>query len=164
MSSIEDLQQELRAMRARYDALSRGETAPLRRCRTAAEMALEPGFFRVAGALVHTQHHLAHVALLFPLALHAKTEGFSFGRFLRRRLGKNEGGKMRFRRALDSRDRDELDHRLRGLLKLAAADKARVDWGVLGVDLLWFFAQSDNVRRRWAQDFYAPIPTTVPAV
>ena len=64
---------------------------------------------------------------------------------------------LRFRRLLDSRDRDELDHRLRGILKLAAGDKTPVDWGVLGVDILWFFAESDMVRRRWAQDFYAPI-------
>ena len=26
----------------------------------------------------------------------------------------------------------------------------------LGTDILWFFAESGNVRRRWAQDFYAP--------
>ena len=68
------------------------------------------------------------------------------------------GAALRFRRLLSCRDRerDELDHRLRGVLRLACADKAPVDWGVLGVDILWFFAESDSVRRRWAQDFYAP--------
>jgi hypothetical protein len=45
---------------------------------------------------------------------------------------------------------------LRGILRLAAGDHAPVDWGGLGTDVLWFFAESDSVRRRWAQDFYAP--------
>jgi CRISPR type I-E-associated protein CasB/Cse2 len=49
-----------------------------------------------------------------------------------------------------------LDHRLRGILRLACGSGAPVDWGVLGVDILWFFAESGSVRRRWAQDFYAP--------
>jgi len=71
-------------------------------------------------------------------------------------LGDGDGPALRFRRLLDSRDRDELEHRLRGILKLASHDRVPVDWGVLGVDILWFFAGSDSVRRRWAQDFYAP--------
>jgi hypothetical protein len=45
---------------------------------------------------------------------------------------------------------------LRGILKLASGDHVPLDWGVLGTDILWFFAESDSVRRRWAQDFYAP--------
>jgi CRISPR type I-E-associated protein CasB/Cse2 len=51
---------------------------------------------------------------------------------------------------------------LRRVLRLACADKTPVDWGVLGVDILRFFADSDNVRRTWAQDFYAPISLKAP--
>jgi CRISPR type I-E-associated protein CasB/Cse2 len=160
MKKLEELREGLRAVRRRYDDLRRGETAPLRRCRTAGDVVLEPTYWRVGWSLAHEQPHLPHVVLLFPLAAQVSmcASSFSFGRFLRRQLGDRDGSTMRMRRLLDSRDRDELDHRLRGVMRLACADKARVDWSVLGVDILWFFAESDNVRRRWAQDFYAPIP------
>jgi CRISPR type I-E-associated protein CasB/Cse2 len=106
------------------------------------------------------------VVLLFPLAPHATNEKFSFGRYLFRQIGDRDNALLRFRRLLDSRDRDELDHRLRGILRLASGDRTPVDWGVLGTDILWFFAESDAVRRRWAQDFYAPIsrePSSTPS-
>lgn len=166
MSRSQELQDELRAVRRRYDELRRGDTAALRRCKTAAEIALEPVYWRLVPSPAQQPRDFTHVALLFPLAKQAGSArgAFSFGRFLRRRLGKggNEGdrGSLRFRRLLASSDRDELDHRLRGVLRLACADGAGVDWGVLGTDILWFFAESDNVRRRWAQDFYAPMPVT----
>jgi CRISPR type I-E-associated protein CasB/Cse2 len=158
VSRVDELREDLRAVRRRYDALDRGDTAPLRRCRTAGEVVLEGAYWRVGGALARTQYHLSHVVLLFPLAPQARSpaRAFSAGRFLRRQLGDADGARLRVRRLLDSRDRDELDHRLRGVLRLACSDGARVDWGVLGGDILWFFADSDNVRRRWAQDFYAP--------
>jgi CRISPR type I-E-associated protein CasB/Cse2 len=148
----------LREVRGRYDRLDRGKTAQIRRCRTADEVALEGAYWRIGETVAHTQRHLPHVVLLFPLAPHASSRGqkFSFGRYLRRQIGDSDGATLRFRRLLDSRDRDELDHRLRGILRLAAGDNAPVDWGVLGTDILWFFAESDGVRRRWAQDFYAP--------
>ncbi len=150
----------IRQVRARYDALDRGTTAPLRRCRTANEVALEGAYWRIGDPLARQQRHLSHVVLLFPNAPHATINRFSFGRFLRANLGKGDGAALRVRRLLDCRDRDELDHRLRGVLKLASANRAPVDWGVLGLDVLWFFAESDAVRRRWAQDFYAPAAAT----
>ena len=42
------------------------------------------------------------------------------------------------------------------MLRLACADGAPVDWGALGSELLWFFGERGSVRRKWAQDFYAP--------
>lgn len=165
MSTTDDLREDLRAVRRRYDELRRGETAPLRRCRTADEVARERVYWRIGGALAHERHDLAHVVLLFPLAPQARPSSrpFTFGQFLRRKLGDGDGAALRFRRLLASGDRDELDHRLRGVLRLACADKAPVDWGVLGADILWFFAESDAVRRSWAQNFYAPISHTSPA-
>lgn len=162
----DDLAGELRRVRGRYDALNRGETAPLRRCRNAGELSLEGAFWRAGGSLVHTPQgtHLPHVVLHFPLAKQVRSLGahaFSMGRFLKNKLGRpgDEGNdSLRFRRLLDSRDREDLDHRLRGILRLACADGSTVDWGALGCDLLWFFADSDNVRRTWAQDFYSPVP------
>lgn len=151
------LRDAIRAVRGRYDALPRGATAPLRRCRTADEVELEGAYWRVGGALAREQRRLPHVVLLFPLAPQVSRIDFAFGRYLRSRVGESDGAVQRFRRVLDSRDPDELDHRLRGLLKLASAGEHGVDWGSLGVDLLWFFAESDRVRRRWAQDFYAPV-------
>jgi CRISPR type I-E-associated protein CasB/Cse2 len=159
LSTTDPLREELRAVRESYDKLTRGETAPLRRKRTAGEVALAPVYWRVGGGLAHRRHDLPHVVLLFPLAPQARPSSslFSFGRFLRRHLGDGDGAKLRFRRLLACEDLDELDHRLRGVLRLACADKAPVDWGVLGADILRFFSESDGVRRRWAQDFYAPI-------
>jgi CRISPR type I-E-associated protein CasB/Cse2 len=152
------LREALRGARGRYDQLDRGKRAQIRRCRTADDVALEGAYWRIGGALAHVEKHLSHVVLLFPLAPHASkpADRFSFGRHLRRQLGDSDGATLRFRRLLDSRDRDELDHRLRGILRLAAGDHAPLDWGVLGTDILWFFSESDSVRRRWAQDFYAP--------
>lgn len=162
MSTIDELRSEIRTVRERYDELRRGKTAPLRRCRTAGDVVLEAVYWDIGDSLAQEKrgYDLPHVVLLFPLALHTHStdRAFSFGRFLRRHLGEGDGAALRFRRLLASGDRDELDHRLRGILRLACADKAPVDWGVLGADILWFFAESDNVRRRWAQDFYAPLP------
>ncbi len=155
-SRAKTLKDAIRGARARYDQLARGQTAVLRRCRTASEVALEGTFWRVAGALGREQRQLPQVVLLFPLASHSGREKFSFGGYLRRQLPDGDGSTLRFRRLLDSRDSDELSHRLRGILKLAGRDSATVDWGALGLDILWFFAESDDVRRRWAQDFYAP--------
>lgn len=151
------LRSAIRDVRMRYDRLERGRTAPIRRCRSANELALEGAYWRIGDALAREQRHFVHVVLLFPLAKHATNERFSFGRYLHRQVGDRDNAVMRFRRLLDSRDRDELDHRLRGMLRLAGADDVPVDCGVLGTDILWFFADSDSVRRRWAQDFYAPI-------
>jgi CRISPR type I-E-associated protein CasB/Cse2 len=148
------LREAVRGVRKRYDQLDRGRTAPIRRCRAADEVALEGAYWRIGDAVAREQYHLPHVVLSFPLATHATSEKFSFGRHLRKHLSDNAGASLRFRRLVDSRDRDELDHRLRGILKLTAGEP--VDWGVLGVDILWFFAESGGVRRRWAQDFYAP--------
>src|SRR4051812_36518875 len=89
--------------RARYDQLSRGQTASLRRCRSADEVALEGVFWRIAGDLGRAERHLAQVVLLFPLATQASREQFSFGRYLRRALPEGDGATLRFRRLLDSR-------------------------------------------------------------
>lgn len=158
MSKIEERREELRDVRRSYDRLRRGDTAPLRRCRSAADVALESVYWRIGGPLAHRERNLAHVVLHFPLASQRRASGpFSFGRFLQQQLGDHDGPKLRMRRLLACRDRDELDHRLRGMLRLACGDGAPVDWGTLSLDILWFFAESDAVRRRWAQDFYAPI-------
>jgi CRISPR type I-E-associated protein CasB/Cse2 len=154
---------ELRAVRARFDKLPRGDVAVLRRCRTADEIALEGDYWRIRGGLARD---ISHVVLLFPLAGQANREGFSFGRFLRHQLRGRDGkvspaATLRFRRLLDSRDKAELTHRLRGLLRLACAAGAPVDWGALGSELVWFFAESGSVRRRWAQDFYAPTSSSL---
>ncbi len=164
MNHYQELVDELRAIRRRYDELRRGDAAAIRRCKTAAEIALEPAFWRIVPPLAQQPWNFTHVVLLFPLAkqINPMRRAFSFGRFLRLRLQKpkdaDDRRSLRFHRLLASSDRDELDHRLRGVLRLACADDASVDWGVLGTDVLWFFAESDIVRRRWAQDFYAPLP------
>lgn len=149
------LVERLRDVRRAFDQLPRGEQAQLRRCRSAAELVLERAYWRVVSG--HAQlKNLEHVVLLFPAGGQRTQPRFSVGRYLRVRLGDEDGAALRFRRLLACRDHGELDHRMRGILRLVDANEAPVDWGVLGVDLLWFFLDSDNVRPRWAQDFYAP--------
>ncbi|MCE9574551.1 MAG: type I-E CRISPR-associated protein Cse2/CasB [Deltaproteobacteria bacterium] len=159
-SHADVLVDDIRVVRARYDQLDRGLVAQLRRCRSATEVELEGTYWRIAGDFGRRQpnlvRHLAHVVLLFPYAAHRTRQGFSVGRFLREQLDDKDGSSLRVRRILAVETRDELDHRLRALLRLTAAGGAPVDWGVVGRDLLWFFAESDATRRRWAQDFYAP--------
>ena len=120
---VNELRESIRGLRARYDRLERGKSAALRRSRTAADIALEGVYWLIGEALAHQERHLPHVVLMFPLAPHAELEKFSFGRHLRRHLGDTASASHRFRRLLDSRDRDDLDHRLRGILKLAASDR-----------------------------------------
>lgn len=159
-SLVAELSTDLRGVRTRYDKLPRGDTAALRRCRTADEVAIDGTYWRIGSPFAQRQRrllsHLPHVVLHFPLAPQIANGPFSFGGFLSRQLGDSDGAALRFRRLLDSRDRDDLDHRLRSVLRLACAERAPVDWGVLGSDILWFFSESGSVRRRWAQDFYAP--------
>jgi CRISPR type I-E-associated protein CasB/Cse2 len=160
VNTREQLEEELRAVRQHYDKLRRGRSAAIRHCKSADELALEAVYWEVGGGVAHERRDLTHVVLLFPIAGQggASTGRFSFGRFLRKKLGDGDSAALRFRRLLASNDRDELDHRLRGVLRLACADRSPVDWGSLGADLLWFFAENNSVRRRWAQDFYAPLP------
>jgi CRISPR type I-E-associated protein CasB/Cse2 len=160
----DDLAVHLREVRAAYDRLDRGAVAQIRRCKHASELELEAIYWRLAAAF---QAHypalvrrLANVVLLFPYARHRDRKYFSMGRFLSRSLGERAGAELRFRRVLAAEDADDLAHRLRGLLRLSEATSNPVDWGVLGRDMLWFFAESDATRRRWAQDFYAPLPHT----
>lgn len=157
----EQLAAGIRAVRARYNHLERGAVARLRRCRSASDIELEAAYWRVAGDFVKSSpnfaRHLPHVVLLFPYAGQRIRIGFSVGRFLRDHLGDSAGASLRFRRLLSVESRDELDHRLRALLRLATSTGGRVDWGILGRDMFWFFAESDATRRRWAQDFYAPM-------
>ena len=155
-TSKEDHYRELRAVRARYDALPAGDRAILRRCKTEDDVRLEGAYWRVVGDARGVEHALATAVLLFPLAPHKTMNSFSFGRFLKQHLtSSEEGAALRVRRVVQA-ERDELAHRLRGLLRLSANGTHAVDWGVLGSDLVYF---GDRVRRTWTQDFFAPVTT-----
>jgi CRISPR type I-E-associated protein CasB/Cse2 len=151
------LREAIRSVRAEYDKLSRGQKATLRRCRSEGEVELEGVYWRLGGALAHQRRHMAGVILLFPLSSHTTNDRFAFGRYLHSTIGDTDTAALRFRRVLDCRDPEELIHRLRGILKLASREHASVDWGSLGSDILSFFNESGAVRRRWAQDYYAPL-------
>ena len=139
-----------------YDQLDRGKIARLRRCHSAKEVELEGTYWRIGGELAHQRKRLSHVVLQFPLAAHTNSARFQFGTYLRHNLDDNDGATLRFRRLLASRDNEELDHRLRGILKLAGRDRAPINWGLLGKDILNFLHEDDFVRRQWSQNFYAP--------
>lgn len=148
----------LRLVRRTYDALGPGEQAILRRCRTADEVLLEGAFWRVVrSATPEVRSRLAPVVACFPGAkqLRAANGGFRTGTFLRRLVPAKSTlraqDSLRFRQLVECRDRDELVHRLRRVLTHLAAP---VDWGVLGPDIYYW---GDGVRRRWTQDFYAPL-------
>jgi CRISPR type I-E-associated protein CasB/Cse2 len=154
-SDRDEVVAQIRAVRKRYDdTLSDGDRARLRRAKSIDEVALEGAYWRIAeGASEVHPRTLQGLVMLFGLAPQRSTVGFALGRFLRERLVSGEEGKdLRFRRLI-ARDRDELVHRLRGVLRLACGGDVPVDWGALGADLHFW---SDRVRREWAQSFYAP--------
>lgn len=171
-SKSEELIHRLRQLRERYDRLAvsdRGAVAVLRRCKSADEVVLDGTFWRLSRDLVQEPFKWAKGAsravFLFPWAPHRTEERFSFGRFLRTRLGEEDGAKLRFRRLLASRDEDELDHRMRGVLRLACGNGrsdagSHIDWGVFGADFLRIFREKNFVRRRWAEDFYGKLKET----
>jgi CRISPR type I-E-associated protein CasB/Cse2 len=151
--SVHKTHMELRSIRGRYDALSDGDKAILRRCKDSDDVRLEGSFWRIASETAHVEA-VATAVLLFPCAPHRMLKDFSLGRFLKGRLSANEENRaLRFRRLVQCQ-RPELAHRLRGLLRLASANEVGVDWGVLGADIMFF---GDVVRRRWTQDFFAPL-------
>jgi CRISPR type I-E-associated protein CasB/Cse2 len=146
----------VRAVRKAYDNLSPGEQAQIRRCREANEVLLEAAFWRVVRpSPADARPRLAYVVACFPAADQTRRiADFTLGGFLRRTLYPRRlkaGEAIRFRQLVLARDRDESLHRLRRLL--VHADRP-VDWGVIGIDLFYL---GDIVRRRWAQDFYAPL-------
>jgi CRISPR type I-E-associated protein CasB/Cse2 len=149
--------EQIRRMRLAYDReLSPGDRATLKRCRDADDIVLEGAFWRIASAAPpEARSRLATVVACFPAATQLRRpEGFQVGRFLRNQLHPgvrtvSPAKAVRFRQLVQARDLDELGHRLRKLLVHAGAP---VDWGVLGRDVFFW---SDNVRRRWAQDFYS---------
>lgn len=156
------LRGRLRDARMRYDQLSQGHCAHIRRCKTASDLLVEGSYWRIGGALAHEEQYLPHVVLLFPFASHVRHDRFSFGCYLHAHLGNPGGATFRFRRLLDSRDGPELDRQLRAIMRLVTRARAPVDWGVVGTDILDFYVKRNEVRRRWAQDFYAP--TSSPGV
>jgi CRISPR type I-E-associated protein CasB/Cse2 len=154
------LRAALRDVRARYDRLSRGATAPLRRCEVADALKFHRTFYRLADGLERQEHHLHHVVLHFPLArqVRAPKPHWNFGTHLRNTIGESTTGQRRFTALLECRDREELDRHVRDLLKQSCpGGLPAVDWGCLGLDILWFFAASNRVKLRIAQGFYAPM-------
>lgn len=158
-----ELEAAIRVARSEYDRLDLGDKATLRRCRDADAVALEPAFWRVASKVPPEKRvWFADVVACFPMAKQLKRGGrFRLGAFLCAKLhpGKKAvkaSDALRFRRLVQARDRAELVHRLRALLKLAAGTDGKVDWGVVGADVLAFFYESGHVPRTWAQDYYTP--------
>ena len=155
----EDTAAVVRRLRGRYDALPPGGKATLRRCATASELGAEGMFWR----LVDDAHvpdderwRMAHVVACFDAA------GVGRERFARWLRGTAYGDvqkpddlparAVRVRRMLASRDRDELVHHLRRLLRHGFQKSRRgVDWGALGADILFW---GDGVRRSWAEEFF----------
>ncbi len=160
----EDLATIISKVRARYDALEPGAKATLRRCSTANELSAEGVFWRLvddAGVPEGERWRMAHVVACFDAA---GAGGESFASWLRRTAYHDVKSAdlptraVRVRRLLASRDRDELVHQLRKLLKHGfQASRRGVDWGSLGADIMFW---GDRVRRNWAQDFFTSRPTT----
>lgn len=159
----DETEARVRALRERYDGLPAGARAALRRLGAADDLLLEGVFWRLVGEAKIPEAdraRMAHVVACFDSANHvARAE--PFGRWLRRTVF--DGVKdadlptraVRVRRLLAARDRNELVHQLRRLVRHGFQKTRRgVDWAALGADILWW---GDGVRRRWAQDFFAPI-------
>lgn len=158
-----------RRLRDAYDAPSfgPGPRAELRRERTSAELAFNGHFLSLvgrAGLGVEDLDALAPVVWLFPAAEHRASGRFELGKYLRQEIFHDVKNKdlptraRRFRQLIAAHERDERLHHLRRLLVHAFQRNRRpVDWGVLTHDLTRF---GDLTRRRWAESFFLPAPTS----
>jgi len=155
----DELAEAIRGCRARYDRMRRAQRAQLQRKGHEAKVLRWEGlYWNLIGETLSEEPHLVHVVFLFPHAeqRRAKVGRFSFGQYLRTADSPSEHAMRRILSIQSSDDvnRDALDRQLRASLTRVARP---LDWGEFGVDVLWFFAESGRVRRRWAEDFYAPI-------
>jgi len=163
VTSPNQLAARIRDLRRHYDALSPGSRATLKRCSTANDVLLEGDFWRlIAESRVadDVRARVAHVVACFPAAKQASTTAEPFGTWLRNAIYSDVSNadllarSTRVRRLLVARDRDELVHGLRRLVRHGFQKSQHgLDWGQLGADIVYW---GDGVRRRWAQDFFAP--------
>jgi CRISPR system Cascade subunit CasB len=81
----------------------------------------------------------------------------SFGvacRVLKRKLGENSGGLDRRFQALLNADGEEVYRYIEMLAPLLRQHQVPCDWAKLLQDLNWWDYEGENVRLRWARDYY----------
>lgn len=100
------------------------------------------------------------IATLYPLAK-ARSDGKTLGATLRtvRSLRESTSIDRRFQALLDS-ELDQLQFRLRQIVRLVAASEQAIDWGQLLNDLLAWNHPDRYVQLRWARDYFVGLPAT----
>ena len=153
--------EQIRAVRASYDALTEAERTALKGCRDATAIMMDRTFWKIAGSTSDdVRLRLAHLVACFSAAPQmAEPAGFKPGLFLREALYPNQAPQtpeeaLKYKHLVLARDVDELVPRIRKILGDA---RRPVDWGVLGRDLFFW---SEKVRKAWDRDFYGTPPAT----
>lgn len=151
METKREIQEIAKTIRNRYDNLHNRQISAIKRCHVTEDLKLESSYYTL---IREFKGDLSGVVILFPYASQViDASNFYFGSYLKNNLANlsEDSKERRFRQLVDSQDKDQLTHRLRGLLKISDSP---VDWGVLGSDILRFFWQGGSVKKSWAEGFY----------
>jgi len=139
---------------------SRGDRAELRRCHSAIEVAFTPAFHRLRESLERVTDSVNQEALLAIAVVlsHAKENDPSKPLAGQMATPKESGNNpcvsgLRFRRLLKIRSREGLPEPLIRIVKLL---NGRVNLTDLA-DSIYYWGE--NVRKRWAYDYYAQAPS-----
>ncbi len=126
-----------------------GERAALRRAHDPLDAVLSPSFHRLAAALPSEidSRRLTYIATLL-----ARVDTDEPGRNIAQACN-GPVSEARFRRLVESSDRDDLHHQLRGILQLLGRRANLLDLA----NTVYFWG--DARRRRWATDYYTRAST-----
>jgi CRISPR system Cascade subunit CasB len=128
----------------RYNRLSNGQRAELRRVAEPADMALLPSFYHLIKGLGQANERWCRLAFFLPY-VHHKENGPSLGRVLK----KGSISEKRLFQVVRSQSPNDLVT----LRRLAQQTKPTVDWTRFGKNI-FFWADSDISKKQLIQDYF----------
>jgi CRISPR type I-E-associated protein CasB/Cse2 len=165
MTRVKDIAALVEEVHRAYARLSPGYRAILRRAGTPDELRIEGVFWRLmedVSVPAGDRWRMAEIVLCFDAEREKPAVRLHFARWVRRIAFSKVTNEdlparaVRFRRLLAARNRNELVHEMRRLLRQGYQQQHRlgVDWGLLGADVFFW---NEGVRRRWAEQFFSNI-------
>lgn len=130
------------ALKQRYEKLSKGEQAEIRRAADFQDLAMRPAAWKLGIPLVHDSW-LA-VVMFLPL-MDQQAEALPLGA----QLYKGKVNEMRLFQTLRSEQTKDLEY----LRRLVRQVKPKVDWAKTG-PLLYYWSLNQNSKRQLAQDYF----------
>lgn len=132
------------ALKQRYEKLSKGEQAEIRKVADLQDLVMRPAAWKLGVNLNQDFNGWLSVVMFLPLMEH-QADGPSLGA----QLYAGKINEMRLFQALRSKQPKDLDY-LRRLVRQA---EPKVDWGKTG-QLLYYWHANEYSKRRLAQDYF----------